>query len=95
MWEGTVPHNKALQPTPLGVGAGCARHVPCGAAELYRYVVQASVVKSFNVRLSPGAIAPCTRGYIHHPYDMVGINRHLAENVFSLFLMKQSNDEDG
>jgi hypothetical protein len=26
----------ALQPTPSGVGAGCAGHAPCGAAELSR-----------------------------------------------------------
>jgi len=28
--------NKALQPTPLGVGAGFAGYAPCGAAELGR-----------------------------------------------------------
>jgi len=31
-----VPHNKALQPTPLGVGAGFAGQAQCGAAELGR-----------------------------------------------------------
>ena len=40
MWSWAValcqPPNKALQPTPLSVGAGFAGHAPCGAAELSR-----------------------------------------------------------
>jgi hypothetical protein len=37
-------HNKALQPTPLGVGAGYAGRAPCGAAELSRYVASVASI---------------------------------------------------